>query len=154
MSTWPLTPQRTPRTAYGAAKAGIDTQPAPSGSPKGNGTVAVGRHRPSDLALDVRDLWVELDRGQGAGDVLRGIELAIAREWKERKVLGVRIVGHVEPCQSGGAARQERRAFHARCAALSSASRPALTVTAKIATRAVTPMMVAVSLMLMLLIRM
>jgi energy-coupling factor transport system ATP-binding protein len=66
-------------------RAGIDTPPAPVGSPEGNGTVAVGRHRPSDLALDARDLWVELDRGEGAGDVLRGVELAIARG--ERVVL-------------------------------------------------------------------
>ncbi len=29
------------------------------------------------MALDARDLWVELDRGDGAHDVLRGVELAI-----------------------------------------------------------------------------
>jgi energy-coupling factor transport system ATP-binding protein len=35
--------------------------------------------RSADLAFDVRDLWVELDHGDGRTDVLRGVELAVAR---------------------------------------------------------------------------
>jgi energy-coupling factor transport system ATP-binding protein len=35
--------------------------------------------RAADLALDARDLWVELDQGDSASDVLRGVELAVAR---------------------------------------------------------------------------
>ncbi|MGE5283133.1 MAG: ABC transporter ATP-binding protein [Chloroflexota bacterium] len=38
-----------------------------------------GPRLPSDEALLVRDLWVELDAGDGPRDVLRGIDLAIHR---------------------------------------------------------------------------
>ncbi len=67
------------RARVALRRAGIDTPPAPSGSPVGNGAGPGGPQRSADLALDARDLWVELDRGDGASDVLRGVELAIAR---------------------------------------------------------------------------
>ena len=35
------------------------------------------RRREEGLALDVRDLWVELDSGRGPREVLRGLELAV-----------------------------------------------------------------------------
>ena len=59
-------------------RAGIDASADAIGSPPaGNGTAPAGRRRTADVALDARDLWVELDRGDGAHDVLRGVELAI-----------------------------------------------------------------------------
>lgn len=60
-------------------RVGIDAPAAPIGPPYGNGRTPSGRPRAADRALDARDLWVELDRGDGPRDVLRGVELAVGR---------------------------------------------------------------------------
>jgi energy-coupling factor transport system ATP-binding protein len=55
--------------------------PAHSGvtASRGNGAGHRGPSGAADLALDARDLWVQLDRGDSASDVLRGVELGVAR---------------------------------------------------------------------------
>lgn len=73
------------RARVALRRAGIDAPAAPIPAPESNGTAPQGPRRSADLALDARDLWVELDRGDGAADVLRGVELAVAR--RERVAL-------------------------------------------------------------------
>jgi energy-coupling factor transport system ATP-binding protein len=63
--------RRTPAAARGLTPGG-QAQPA---SPSPWGQTPGGRGG----ALEVRDLWVELDPGDGPRDVLRGVELAIDR---------------------------------------------------------------------------
>jgi energy-coupling factor transport system ATP-binding protein len=59
-------------------RAGIDAPRSPIGPPEANGANHRRSSRPADSALDARDLWVELDRGGSASDVLRGVDLAVA----------------------------------------------------------------------------
>jgi energy-coupling factor transport system ATP-binding protein len=58
-------------------RAGIDAVRLGIGHPPGNGAVIRSPAAAADPALDVRDLWVELDQGDGARDVLRGIDTAV-----------------------------------------------------------------------------
>jgi energy-coupling factor transport system ATP-binding protein len=51
---------------------------APEG-PRDAGPMNGARATPGETALSVRDLWVEVDTGDGARDVLRGIDVAVAR---------------------------------------------------------------------------
>jgi len=51
-------------------------EPSESPAPPANGS---GKAVDGEMALNVRDLWVELDDGTSSRDVLRGIELSIAR---------------------------------------------------------------------------
>src|SRR5688500_2328369 len=53
--------------------------PASGGAQERNWRVGRNRSDKAAHALEVRDLWVELDAGQGPRDVLRGIELEIGR---------------------------------------------------------------------------
>ncbi len=60
-----------------------EPRPGPERPAGGAGRIAAGlralrgRRAPVSAALQIRDLWVELDPGEGARDVLRGIELAV-----------------------------------------------------------------------------
>jgi energy-coupling factor transport system ATP-binding protein len=58
--------------------AGIDAPRSEIDRPRGNGAGGKLPSPSADRALDVRDLWVELDSGGSGRDVLRGVELAIA----------------------------------------------------------------------------
>jgi energy-coupling factor transport system ATP-binding protein len=58
--------------------AGIEAPRSPIGPPEPNGAGHKLRPRVADPALEVRDLWVELDGGDSARDVLRGVELAVS----------------------------------------------------------------------------
>jgi energy-coupling factor transport system ATP-binding protein len=51
-------------------------EPTDASAPAANGSARPAR---GDAALDARDAWVELDDGTTSRDVLRGIELSIAR---------------------------------------------------------------------------
>jgi energy-coupling factor transport system ATP-binding protein len=59
--------------------AGIDLTDAGALAARANGAGPERAPAATNLALDARDLWVELDQGDSASDVLRGIELTIAR---------------------------------------------------------------------------
>jgi len=58
--------------------AGVAPTEAAVTGDRGNGAARRAR-RATDLALDARDLWVELDQGDSPSDVLHGIDLAVAR---------------------------------------------------------------------------
>jgi energy-coupling factor transport system ATP-binding protein len=72
-----------------------------------------GRRSPRPGALDVRDLWVELDAGEGAREVLRGLELGIepgervalmGRNGAGKSTLLRAVAGLVEPARGSLAA--------------------------------------------------
>jgi energy-coupling factor transport system ATP-binding protein len=60
-------------------EAGITPADADLVEDRRNGSRAERPPRSPDLALEARDLWVELDLGDAPRGVLRGIELAVAR---------------------------------------------------------------------------
>jgi energy-coupling factor transport system ATP-binding protein len=58
-------------------QAGVQPASGPPPLRADNGAAANPRRRTGDLALAVRDLWVELDDGGGERDVLRGIDVSV-----------------------------------------------------------------------------
>jgi energy-coupling factor transport system ATP-binding protein len=60
-------------------EAGVAPADAPTPVAAGNGAARVSGPGGADAVLEARDLWVALDRGEAASDVLRGIDLAVAR---------------------------------------------------------------------------
>ncbi len=51
--------------------------PAPTGEPPASDRHERRRRRPEAVALEARDLWVELDPGSGPREVLRGLDLVV-----------------------------------------------------------------------------
>ena len=58
--------------------AGVADRPEPDASPQANGAGATRTHGAA-IALEARDLWVELDRGAASAEALCGVEFAVAR---------------------------------------------------------------------------
>jgi energy-coupling factor transport system ATP-binding protein len=50
-----------------------------AGDPRSSSTPLTRRHPPAEIALQIRDLWVELSRDDEPHDVLRGIDLDVER---------------------------------------------------------------------------
>jgi energy-coupling factor transporter ATP-binding protein EcfA2 len=68
------------KQARGALRR-LGIEPADDRAPStgGDGAPAPAPQRATELALEAHDLWLELDRGDGPRDVLRGVDLAVGR---------------------------------------------------------------------------
>jgi energy-coupling factor transport system ATP-binding protein len=69
---------RIPADSAGGRRASPRRGPHPAPGPSGDGRGAPGGGRDAHPPLTIRDLWVELDPGDGPRDVLRGVDLELA----------------------------------------------------------------------------